>query len=105
MPLSAVVGIDYRADKLNTGASFAFRQGGKVRISEQQSTRMQRFRDLEAYMLYKFKPELQLRVAVSNALGQDYRGDPRYDDAAGTSRTVTDTPRSPRFQANLEMKF
>lgn len=105
VPLSAVVGVDYRADKLNTGASFAFRQGGTVRISEQQSTRMQSYRDLEAYMLYKFKPALQLRVSVSNALGEDYRGDSRYDDAFGSSQTLSNSPRSARFQANLEVKF
>jgi outer membrane receptor for ferrienterochelin and colicins len=105
VPLSAVVGVDYRADKLNAGASFAFRQGGTVRISEQQTARMQRHRDLEAYLLYKFKPALQLRVAVSNALGEDYRGDSRYDDAFGSSQTLSNSPRSARFQANLEMKF
>lgn len=105
VPLSAVLGLDYRADKINTGASFAYRAGGPVRISAQQSARMQPHRDLEAYVLYKIKLGLQLRVAVSNALGEDNRTESRYDDVSGTSHTLTNTPRSPRFQANLEIKF
>ena len=76
-----------------------------VRISEQQRTRTQRYRDLEAYVLYKFKPALQLRVSVSNALGEDYRGDSRYDDAFGRGQTLSNSPRPARFQANLELKF
>lgn len=105
VPLSAVLGLDYRADKFNTGASFAYRAGGPVRISEQQSARMQLHRDLEAYLLYKFTQGLQLRVAVSNALGEDNRTESRYDDSSGSSQTFTHSPRSPRFQANLEIKF
>ena len=66
---------------------------------------MQLHRDLEAYVLYKIKLGLQLRVAVSNALGEDNRTESRYDDVSGTSQTLTNTPRSPRFQANLEIKF
>ena len=105
VPLSAVLGLDYRADKFNTGASFAYREGGPVRISEQQSARMQLHRDLEAYLLYKFSLGLQLRVAVSNALGEDNRTESRYDDPSGSSQTFTNSPRSPRFQANLEIKL
>lgn len=105
VPLSAVLGLDYRADKVNTGVSFAFRAGGPVRISEQQSARMQLHRDLEAYVLYKFTPGLQLRVAVSNALGEDNRTESRYDDSSGSSQTFTSSPRSPRLQANLEIKL
>lgn len=105
VPLSAVLGLDYRADKFNTGVSFSFREGGPVRISEQQSARMQLHRDLEAYLLYKFTPGLQLRVAVSNALGEDNRTESRYDDSSGSSQTFTSRPGSPRLQANLEIKF
>lgn len=105
VPLSAVLGLDYRADKFNTGVSFSFREGGPVRISEQQSAYMQLHRDLEAYLLYKFTLGLQLRVAVSNALGEDNRTESRYVDSSGSSQTFTSRPGSPRFQANLEIKF
>jgi hypothetical protein len=105
VPLSAVLGLDYRADKFNTGVSYSFRQGGPVRISEQQSAYMQLHRDLEAYLLYKFTAGFQLRVAVSNALGEGNRTESRYVDSSGSSQTFTSRPGSPRFQANLEIKL
>ena len=105
VPLNAVLGIDYRADKFNTGASFAFRRGGPVRISEEQRSFVLARRDLDAYLLYKFRLGLQLRMSVNNLLSEDTRTDSRYRDLSGESRTLSYSPRSPRFQANLEMKF
>jgi outer membrane receptor protein involved in Fe transport len=105
VPLSAVLGLDYRQDKFNAGASFAFREGGPVRISEQQTSRLQARRELEAYLLYKFRLGLQLRLGVSNALGEDNLSDSRYQDVNGASQTWSRSPGSPRVQANLEVKL
>jgi len=105
VPLSAVLGTDYRADKFNAGASFAYRAGGPVRISEQQGSRMQARRELEAYVLYKIRTGLQLRTSVSNALGEDDLTESLYQDSRGTSQSWGRTPRSARLQANLEVKF
>jgi hypothetical protein len=105
VPLSAILGLDYRQDKFNAGASFAFREGGPVRISEQQTSRLQARRELEAYLLYKFSLSLQLRLGVSNALGEDNLGDSRYQDVNGASQTWSRSPGSPRVQANLEVKL
>ena len=105
IPLSVVLGADYREDKYSAGASMAYRQGGPVRVSEQQSSRLQARRELEAYLLYKLRPGYQLRLAVSNALGEDNMSDSQYLDSNGGSRTWSRTPGSARFQANLEMKF
>ncbi|CAN7437613.1 TonB-dependent receptor [Pseudoduganella sp. LjRoot289] len=105
VPLSAVLGADYREDKYSAGASFSFRAGGPVRVSEQQSSRLQARRELEAYLLYKIRTGLQLRLAVNNALGQDNLSDSRYQDANGASQTWSRAPASARVQANLEMKF
>lgn len=105
VPLSAVLGTDYRGDKFSAGASFAFRTGGPVRISEQQTSWTWVRRDLEAYLLYKISTGLQLRTSVSNALGEDDRSASRYDDSLGTSQSWSRNPRSARVQANLEMKF
>lgn len=105
VPLSAVLGADYREDKYSAGASFSYRAGGPVRVSEQQSTRLQARRELEAYLLVKIRTGLQLRLAVNNALGQDNLSDSRYLDTNGASQTWTRTAASARLQANLEMKF
>jgi outer membrane receptor protein involved in Fe transport len=105
IPLTANLGLDYRADKYSAGASFAFRDGGPVRVSEQQFRRLFARRELEAYLLYKFKPGMQLRLAVNNALGEDNRNESRYVDTNGTSESWGRAADSARFQANLEMKF
>jgi len=105
IPLTANLGFDYRADKHNLGMSFAFRDGGMVRVSEEQYSRLFRKRELEAYWLYKFKPGMQLRVSVNNALGDDTFSESRYVDLNGASRNWSRSEDSARFQANLEMKF
>jgi len=103
--LTLVLGTDYREDKYSAGASLSYRQGGPVRISEQQSSRLQGRRELEGYLLYKIRTGYQLRLGVSNALGEDNLGDSQYLDSNGGSRTWTRSPGSARFSANLEMKF
>jgi outer membrane receptor protein involved in Fe transport len=105
IPLTMVLGTDYREDKYSAGASLSYRQGGAVRISEQQSSRLQGRRELEGYLLYKIRTGYQLRLAVSNALGEDNLSDSQYLDSNGGSRTWTRSPGSARYQANLEMKF
>jgi len=105
IPLSANIGVDYRTDKYSAGANFNYRGGGAVRVSEQQSTQLFRWRELEMYLLYKFRPGVQVRLAVNNALGEDTRGYSRYSDINGTSESWSRSYDSPRFQANLELKF
>jgi outer membrane receptor for ferrienterochelin and colicins len=105
IPLTANLGLDYRADKFSAGGSFVFRDGGPVRVSEQQYRRLFPRREVEAYLLYKFKPTLQLRLAVNNALGEDNRSESHYVDVNGTSQSWSRSADSARFQANLEMKF
>ncbi|SFU82996.1 TonB-dependent receptor plug domain-containing protein [Pseudoduganella namucuonensis] len=105
VPLTAVLGADYREDKYSAGASFSYRAGGSVRVSEQQFGWLQQRRELEAYLLYKVRTGVQLRLAVSNALGEDNLSQSRYQDLSGTSQTWTRSPGSPRLQANLELKF
>ena len=87
------------------GASFAYRGGGPLRVSTEQFRQQFRKRDLEAYWLYKFTPQYQVRLSVSNALGDDSYSDSRYVDASGTSRSWGRTPDSVRVNANFELKF
>ncbi|TWI70077.1 outer membrane receptor for ferrienterochelin and colicin [Pseudoduganella lurida] len=105
VPLSANLGIDYRADRHNVGTSFAYRQGTPVRTSAEQTIRLFQRRDLDAYWLYKYTPGVQLRVSANNLLGEDNDGFSCYEDANGVSRQTSRTPDSVRIGANLELKF
>jgi outer membrane receptor protein involved in Fe transport len=104
-PMSATIGADYRKGDLTVGSSLAWQQGGWARISEEQSQYQQTRRDLDAYLLYKFNPRYQVRLAANNILGQDSSSDRIYRDAAGTSRETNFTPASVRVGVNLEVKL
>lgn len=104
-PFSATLGIDYKAGALTAGASYAFKNGGPVRISENLGSYTSVRRDLEVYAAWKFNPAYQLRVAVSNVLGQDYINDSTYADSFGSSRSRTVYPGPTVARATLEVKF
>jgi outer membrane receptor protein involved in Fe transport len=104
-PLSATMGIDYKAGALTLGGSFSFRNGGPVRVSAQQTSYQSVRRDVDVYALWKFDPKLQLRLAVSNVLGQDWISASSY---AQPDMLVTRTSISPAYvmaRATLEVKF
>lgn len=105
IPLAATLGVDYKADVFSGGASLAFRSGGLIRVSEQQSTHLQTRRDLDVYVLYRVRTGLQLRAAVTNVLGEENRDFYQYVSPNGTDQTWTVRPNSRRFQLNLEMKL
>jgi outer membrane receptor for ferrienterochelin and colicins len=104
-PLSATLGIDYKAGPLTTGGSFAFRTGGPVRISETQTSYQTVRRDLDLYALWKFNPKVQLRLALANVLGQDWISASTY---AQRDMLMTRTSIAPAYmitRATLEVKF
>jgi outer membrane receptor protein involved in Fe transport len=105
VPLTAVLGIDYTADKYSTGANFSFSSGGPVRISEQQSSGLQRQRDLEAYLLYRAAPGMQWRATASNLLARDYAYSSSYQDSNGVSQVWGRAPNPRRLSVNLDVKF
>jgi outer membrane receptor for ferrienterochelin and colicins len=106
-PLSATLGADYRSrdGRLTTGASFAFRDGGPVRSDTNQTSYQSVRRDLDVYALWKFNPQYQLRVAVSNLLGQEGVSDSAYLDNQGTLRRTSMYPGYAQGRATLEMRF
>ena len=104
-PLTATMGFAYKGDTFNAGASFAYRDGGLVRVSQAQFEWRQRHRELEAYALFKVRQGLDLRLAAGNVLGEDERTRSRYVDASGSNETWLRRPASPSLQLNLEMKF
>ncbi|HEV7813488.1 MAG TPA: TonB-dependent receptor [Janthinobacterium sp.] len=107
VPLSAVLGLDYKTPggALRTGASFSFRNGGALRISETQGAYTAPRRDLDMYALWKIDPTYQLRLALNNLLGQDYASETSYTDASGTLLRNAIYPSSVQARATLEVKF
>lgn len=105
-PLTGNLGIDYKKGDLTTGASLAWRQDATIRVSERQTAFLKGRRDLEAYALYKFTPKQQLRVAMSNILGEDYGNRHSFVENNGNLvvRNLT-FPAGPSLRATLELKF
>lgn len=86
VPWNGTFGFDYRVNpKLTVGSSFTARAGGTVRLSDRQIAYASVNRNLEAYVLYRFTPALQLRVTLQNILAQDALLLSRFTDATGTS--------------------
>ena len=105
-PLSANLGLDYKRGDLTTGASFAWKQDGTVRLSERQTSFIMARRDLEAYALYKFTPKQQLRVALSNLLGQDFVNRGSFvEEGRGPVLREARFEAGPSVRATLELKF
>jgi outer membrane receptor protein involved in Fe transport len=104
-PFSATLGLDYKAGKLTTGASYAFKSGGPVRISRELSSYSSVKRELDMYALWKFDQKYQLRVALANILGQDYISDTTYTDSLKSSRARSVYPGDTVLRATIEMKF
>jgi outer membrane receptor for ferrienterochelin and colicin len=104
-PLSATFGIDYKVGALTTGASYAFKNGGPVRISLNQMAYQSVRRDLDMYALWKFDPKYQLRLALSNVLRQDFINSGSYFNEAGSSTRTSIYPGKMTARATLEMKF
>ncbi len=105
-PLSANLGVDYKKGSFSTGASFAYKQGGQVRVSERQTSYIETRRDLEAYVLYKFTPKLQLRVAGQNLLDQDFTHRSSYlEEGRGLVVRRGVYPVGVTLRATVEAKF
>jgi outer membrane receptor for ferrienterochelin and colicins len=104
-PLSATLGVDYKIGQLTTGASYAFKNGGPVRISENQLAYQSVRRDVDVYALWKFNPKNQLRVALSNVLRQDYINSGSYFDQNGSVTRTSINPGKMIARVTMEMKF
>ena len=107
VPFSATLGADYKTKdgKLSLGGSYAFKTGGYVQTTVQQSTYQTVRRDLDVYALWKFNPKLQLRVAASNLLTQEFVADYAYTDVSGVQRRTTIFPGYVTTRVTLEMRY
>jgi len=102
---SGNLGADYSGQSLSAGASFNFVTGGWTRESIHESSYGGVTRDLEAYILYKFGTDRQLRFTARNLLAPDQLRGSVYADAQGVTarEATTRTYRSLRLQ--FEQKF
>jgi outer membrane receptor for ferrienterochelin and colicins len=107
VPVSGTLGVDYktRDGKLTTGASFAFKNGGPVRVNIEQSRYQSVRRDLDVYALWKFNPTYQLRLAATNLLRQDAVSDSRYTDENGVMRRASFVDGQAMARVTLESRF
>ncbi|WP_020653233.1 TonB-dependent receptor plug domain-containing protein [Massilia niastensis] len=105
-PLSANLGADYTAGKLSAGGSVAFRNAGMVRVAANRGYYAHARTDLETYALWKFDPKRQLRIALSNMLGEDRGWEISYDDpVTGLEKRRWHYPDGVRVRATFEMKL
>ncbi len=105
-PLSANLGVDYKSGALSTGASLAHRSGGYVRVASNRGFYREARTDLDTYVVWAFNPKHQLRVALSNLLGEDNVFEPSYfDPSPGLEKRRWMYPDGPKLRATLEMKF
>lgn len=105
-PLSANLGIDYKAGALSLGSSLAHRSGGYVQVARNRGFYREARTDLDTYAVLAFNPKHQLRIALSNLLGEDNVFEPSYvDPAGGLEKRRWMYPDGPKLRATLEMTF
>ncbi|MBQ5947083.1 TonB-dependent siderophore receptor [Massilia sp. ST3] len=105
-PLTANLGIDYKSGALALGASVAHRRGGFVQVAANRGFYRVARTDLDSYALWIFNPNTQLRVALSNLLGEDNAFEPSYlDPVRGLEKRRWFYPAGVKLGTTLEMKF
>jgi outer membrane receptor protein involved in Fe transport len=106
VPLSALLGLDYKTGAWSMGASFAFKDAVRARVALDRWAYAWARRDLEAYVVWKAGPKLQWRVALANILGEDDGAGIAYLDAGGSlHKRRWDYPSGPKLRATLETGF
>ena len=104
-PFSGTVGMDYKGGKLTAGASYSFKSGGQVQISQKQGVYGSARRDLELYALWKYDAKNQIRLGASNVLAQDQVNQTTYLDGGRILKSYSISPGMTIFRATAEMKF
>jgi outer membrane receptor for ferrienterochelin and colicins len=104
---TANLGADYRfrGTPLKVGGNFNWNPAYSTRLSEDQSAYQGAKRVLDAYLLWTFNPELQLRVSGSNLTALDHVTGGSFD--VGTLRQSSETTAKSylNLQVRLEIKL
>ena len=101
------LGADYRLRSLplTLGGNLNYTPGYEIRLDTDRWAVQPDKTVIDAYALWVFKPELQLRLSLGNALAHDYLTQTRVE-SNGQRETVANTARSyVNWQVRLEMKL
>lgn len=104
---SVNLGADYRfrGTRLTLGGNLNWTPGYTTRLSDTQWAIQGKKLVTDAYALYAFSPEVQLRVTGSNLAASDYLTGSRFDSAGVRELSETDTTSYINWQVRLEMKL
>ncbi|MFZ6873248.1 TonB-dependent receptor plug domain-containing protein [Undibacterium sp. Di27W] len=103
--LSANFGADIKLGPWNGGGSFSYVEGSWSRTSLTDSRFNSSRRDLEAYLLYKFTPKIQLRITARDLLRPDNVSKLRFDGPDGNYDSMTTSPVRPGWRIAYEHKL
>ena len=101
------LGADYRLRSLplTLGGNVNYTPGYEIRLDLDRWAVQPDKTIVDAYALWVFNPDLQLRLSLGNALAQDYRTQTRVESGP-LRETSTNTARSyVNWQLRLEMKL
>lgn len=103
--LSANLGFDVKLGQWSGGSSFSYVEGAWTRTSLTDSSFSSSRRDLEAYVLYKFTPKVQLRLTVRDLLRPDNENVSRFVGPAGSYDSFGVSPVRPGWRLAYEHKL
>ena len=106
-PLSANLGIDYKASglPLTLGGNFSFQSNGNLRTSATETSSSSPRRSLDLYALWKVSKQDQLRLTISDVLHPDYRYATRFQDEFGSLSQSNTSEYGTGVRLGLEHKF
>ena len=104
---TANLGADYRFAglPLTLGGNLNWTPGYTTRVSDEQTALQGRKLILDAYALWVFSPQMQLRISASNLDSRDYVTGGTFDDAGVRETSNTTAPTSLNLQIRLELKL
>ena len=104
---SGTVGLEYRTPDagVSMGGSFSLRSGGEVRTSAIQSSYQSTKRELDIFVLKKVSRDAQIRVSITNLLGQSSVAASSYVDAVGKTTLETVTPSRAIVRLGVELRL
>jgi outer membrane receptor protein involved in Fe transport len=105
VPLSATLAFDYRTGALSYGASWAFREGAQIQVSQEQRAKLQTARDIDLYAVWRASANASIRLAVSNLAGTDRITDDSYTNGNERVRRLFVVPYAPKVQLTCELKY
>jgi len=105
LPVSGMLGVDYRAGAGVLGANFGYQSSAFVRKSVAQTSATAPLRKLDVHAAWQIDPQWRLRVEAMNLLHRDSVAALRYDAGADNWRdTATTTRTHTALRVTLEFR-